>query len=103
MHACIGRMSRTKICILIIIKRGYRCKGGTLSPRQSEDPSRFEFFCFISNCLQRLAENIYSIDLYVELYQRKYLIKLFIQYGYEYLCTKSHSRSAGRIGVMVAN
>ena len=71
MYACLGRMGCTKICILIITKKGCQCKGGTLSPHQSEDPSRFELFYFISNCLQQRAQNIYSIYLYTELYQRK--------------------------------
>ena len=33
--------------------------------------------------------------------REKYLITLFIQYGYEYLSTKYHKKSAGRVGVMV--
>ena len=58
---------------------------------------------FISNCQQEIAQNIYSIYLHTELYQRKILIKLFMQYGYEYLSTKSHPRSAVGVGVMVAS
>ena len=58
-------------------------QGGNLSPHRSE------FICFISKCLQRIAQNIYSIYQYTE--EKIYLIKLFIQYGYEYLSTKSQS------------
>ena len=43
----------------------------SLSLHQSEDPSRFELFCFVSKCLQWMAQNIYSIYLNTELYQRK--------------------------------
>ena len=51
LHACIGRMGATKICILIIIKRGWQCKAGRerFTNYQSEDPSRFEFFCLHQN------------------------------------------------------
>ena len=41
------------------------------TPYQSEDTSRLDLFCFISKCLQRIAQNIYSIYLRTELYQRK--------------------------------
>ena len=42
------------------------------TPYQYEDPSRFELLCFISICLQRVAQNsCYSSYLYIEPYQRK--------------------------------
>ena len=58
--------------ILIIFKRGWQWKAWKerFTPHMSEDPGRFELFCFISNCIQRTAQNIYSIYLYTELYQR---------------------------------
>ena len=83
MDACLGRMGYTKICILIIIKSGCQCKGGAISPNQSEDPFCFELLCFISNCFQWIAENIYLIYIYIYIYiqdciSEKYSIKLFI-------------------------
>ena len=42
------------------------------------------------------------IDLMFNI-RKKYLIKFFVEYGYEYLSTKSHCRSAGRVGVMVTS
>ena len=42
-------------------------------------PQPFRIVLFISKFLQRIGQNIYSISLYTELYQRKKLIKLCMQ------------------------
>ena len=64
----------------------------------------------VSNCmaLYLIADNgqpkTFIQFIYIQnSIREKYLIKLFIQYVYEYPSTKSHSRSAGCIGVMVAS
>ena len=56
-------------------------------------PFRIVLF-YISNCLQRIAQTFVQFTYIQNCIREKYLIKLFIQYGYEYLSTKSHSRPA---------
>ena len=47
----MGRMGSEKVCMLIIIKRGWQCKvgRGRFAPGQYKDPSRFELFCLYQN------------------------------------------------------
>ena len=104
MRECLGSKCKgcAKICILIIIKRGWQCFGFIQSLHQAEDTSRFKLFCFIPNCLQRKRKHLCNLSKYRTVAEKK-LIKLFIQYWYEYLSTKSHSRSVGRVGVLVGS
>ena len=71
-HARMVRMGTAKMCILIIIKRGRQCKVGwkRVTPYHPGDPL-YRIDLFISKCLQRRSQNIYSIYLCTELYQKR--------------------------------
>ena len=73
MIQCEGVRQKWIRHILRIIRRDCQCNGGILSPHLPEDLSWLKLFCFISNCFQWIAQNIYSMYIYIytEQYQRK--------------------------------
>ena len=74
MHACIGRMGGTKICILISIKRVWQRKAG----REQFTPCQSELTPTISNCFV----------LYLNAYNGQH--KTFIQFTYVHNCVREN-------------
>ena len=76
MHAWAAIKGSPKICILIIINRGWQCKVGReqFNPLQSEDPSRFEVFVYIKMLTTESTKQVFNLSIYRTLSEKKILL-----------------------------